>query len=264
MHLAEHLHPFFGVQQRNILGRGHHNGPRHRYLLRQGQLDITGSRRHIHDQIIQILPQGLLQQLLQGTAGHGPPPHHGRVFGGEITHGVGLQAQSRHRHKELILLYPGAGTRRHTQHQGLARAINIRIQNTHPCPIRRQGQRQVDRGSGLTHPAFAGGHGNNILYLAHPFKGFALGRFYRPVQGQLQGIAQGGKQRRQRSLQRRLCQLNGIAETQCNLEHVTGDHNLLHLNHLVKWLQRNRIDVFRQYLVNLVVQGLAHSPYSRS
>ena len=56
----KHDDAFFSVDQRDVLRRGDHHSPRDRNVLRQSQLNVTGTRRHIQHEVIQIRPQRLL------------------------------------------------------------------------------------------------------------------------------------------------------------------------------------------------------------
>ncbi|MNE38317.1 hypothetical protein D3C80_1322110 [compost metagenome] len=92
--LLKHDDAFFGVDQRDILRRGHDNSPRNRNVLRQRQLNVSSARRHIQYQIIEIRPQGFLQHLQQRFAGHRAAPHHRVIIGDEIADGIGRQSVS--------------------------------------------------------------------------------------------------------------------------------------------------------------------------
>ncbi len=87
----KHHDAFFGVDQRDILRRGDNNRPGDGDVLRQRQLDITSTRRHIQHQIIQIRPQCLLQHLHQRFAGHWTTPDHRIVISHQITDGIRCQ-----------------------------------------------------------------------------------------------------------------------------------------------------------------------------
>ena len=74
---------------------------------------------------------------------------------------------SEHRQQILAALLFRPHVRRNTQHQLLARPIDIRVQQTDPFAQRLERQGQVYRGGGLAHTALAGGHGNNMFDLVH-------------------------------------------------------------------------------------------------
>ncbi|MNG28818.1 hypothetical protein D3C84_1141330 [compost metagenome] len=61
--LAEHFHALARVQQCQVLWRGDDDRTGHRHFLRQGQLDVASAWWHVDDQVIQIAPRGLRDQL---------------------------------------------------------------------------------------------------------------------------------------------------------------------------------------------------------
>jgi hypothetical protein len=79
-HLLKHLDALFGVQQRNVLRRGDDHGAGHGHALAQRELDVAGAGGHVDDQVVQVFPVGLAQQLLQRLRGHGAAPDHGFVL----------------------------------------------------------------------------------------------------------------------------------------------------------------------------------------
>jgi hypothetical protein len=69
-----------GVEQGDVLRRGHDHRAGDRHPLAQRQLDVAGARRHVDDQVVQVLPVGLAQQLVQRLGGHRAAPDHGLVL----------------------------------------------------------------------------------------------------------------------------------------------------------------------------------------
>ena len=57
------------------------------------------------------------------------------------------------------------GSAGQAHHHGLAGAINICIQQAHTGALGSQRQRQIGRGGGLAHAAFARRHGNDVFHL---------------------------------------------------------------------------------------------------
>ena len=167
VHLAKHLYAFLGVHQGDVLGSGHNDSPRHGGLLRQGELDVTGTGGHVDNEVIQLPPKGLLQHLPQGAARHGAAPDHGGALGDEVAHGHGLEPVGLHRQQVLPVLLVGPHALGNPQHQLLAGAVDVGIEQPHPAAPGQQGQRQVDRGGGLADPALARGYGDDVLDLVH-------------------------------------------------------------------------------------------------
>src|SRR3569832_510752 len=61
LYLFEHLETLAGVQQGDVLRRGDDDRAAHRDALRERELNITGARRQIHHEIVQVVPMGLVQ-----------------------------------------------------------------------------------------------------------------------------------------------------------------------------------------------------------
>ncbi len=165
--LAEHFDPLLGIQQGYVLGRGDNHRTRHCRLLRQGQLDIAGSRRHVDHQKIQLTPQGLLQHLHQGAARHGSAPDHRCPLAGQIPHGHGFQAMGHYRQQPLAILLLGLGTLGNAEHALLAGSVDIGIEQADAGTEGLQGEGEVDRGGRFADPALAGGDGDDVLDLVH-------------------------------------------------------------------------------------------------
>jgi hypothetical protein len=166
IHLLEHLQALARVDQRDVLWRGDDHGAGHRHLLRQRQLDVAGARRHVDDQVIEIAPVGLAEQLVERLGHHRTAPDHRRL---DIDHeadrhrlqAVGLQRLHALAVVRLRLLAGQA------QHLRLRRAIDVGIQNTDTGAFLGQRQGQIDRRRALADAALAGGHGNDVLDARH-------------------------------------------------------------------------------------------------
>ena len=163
LHLLEHHDAFFGVDQRDILRRGDHDGAGDRNVLRQRQLDITGARRHVQHQIIEVRPHCLLQHLQQRFAGHRAAPDHCVIVRDQVTNGVGRQTV-RHDRRHVGAVRRSWTLVFSTQHVRNGRAINIRIQNADFRPFCRQRKRQVHGGRRFTHPTLARTDGDDVLH----------------------------------------------------------------------------------------------------
>src|SRR5713226_2161114 len=62
----EHLEALACVDERDVLGRGDDHHPGDRHFLRERELDVTGAGRHVDDEVIDVLPAGVLEELLEG------------------------------------------------------------------------------------------------------------------------------------------------------------------------------------------------------
>ena len=79
----EHSQGLGHVGESHLLRRCHQHGARERDGLRQRQLRIRGSGRQVHDQVVEITPFHVPQELLYGAAHQRPPPHHRLALGQE-------------------------------------------------------------------------------------------------------------------------------------------------------------------------------------
>ena len=57
----EHAQAFAGVEQGDVLRGGDDDGAGDRHFLRQGELNVAGAGGHVDDQIVQIVPAGVIQ-----------------------------------------------------------------------------------------------------------------------------------------------------------------------------------------------------------
>ena len=78
-HFLEHLEPLARIDQRDVLRRRDDHRAGHRHFLRERQLDVSGAWRHVDDEIVQLAPVGILEQLLERLRHHRSPPHHRRI-----------------------------------------------------------------------------------------------------------------------------------------------------------------------------------------
>src|SRR5690554_8066175 len=74
---AEHFDAFFAVQQGDVLGGSDDDGADDRDFLGQGELDVAGAGGHVDDEVVEFVPEGLLEQLHDDAADHGAAPDHG-------------------------------------------------------------------------------------------------------------------------------------------------------------------------------------------
>ena len=163
--LLEHAQALARVQQGDVLRRGDDDGAGQRHALAQRERDVAGARRHVDQQVVQIPPVGLVEQLIQGLGGHRPAPDHGLV-------GFDQEADAHHLHTVVLHRLDGLavgtlGAAGDTHHHGLAGAVDVGIQDAHAGAFGGQGQRQVDGRGALAHAALARSHGNDAVSYTH-------------------------------------------------------------------------------------------------
>ena len=99
--LLEHLQSLHGIDQRDVLRSRDDDGTSHRHLLRERQLDVASARRHVDHEVVEVLPVGLTQQLLQRLRHHRAAPHHRLV-------GIDQQTDRAHLYAVVFLRFERA------------------------------------------------------------------------------------------------------------------------------------------------------------
>ena len=125
MDLLEHIDRFTHVGHRDFLGRRHQHSALNRHQLRQAQLRIARSRRHIDDQVIKLSPIDVIKKLAYRGMEHRATPDHRAIPRVEETerHDFYPVRQVWHQHLSVNLrLVVNA------YHNRYVRAINIRIE----------------------------------------------------------------------------------------------------------------------------------------
>ena len=102
--LLEHLETLPCVEQRDVLRRRNDDGARDRDLLRQRQLGVTGTRRQVDHQVVEFVPVGVVEQLLQRLSHHRSAPNHRRFFVDQKADRHRLQVVAHHRFKRVAVL----------------------------------------------------------------------------------------------------------------------------------------------------------------
>ena len=161
-HLLEHRDALACIQQGNVLRRGHDHRAGNGHALTQGELDIARTGRHVHHQVVHVLPVGLAQQLFQRLRRHGAAPDHGLVRVHEKADGHDLHTMVDQRLHGLAVQAVGPAVNAH--HHGLAGAVDIGVQQAHGRAFGGQRQRKIRGGGALAHPALARGHGHDVLH----------------------------------------------------------------------------------------------------
>ena len=171
LQLLEHLEPFARIDEAHVLRRRHDNHPRHAHHLGHRKLRITGTRRQIDDEIVQLSPLNISGKLADELVHHRTSPDDRTVGIREKAHRDHLHSMTLER-QDLIVL-PHLGLALDAKHHRHARAEYIRIDQADSCPGGLQREGQVDRGRRLSDPALAAGHRDNIL---HPGQRRTAGR----------------------------------------------------------------------------------------
>ena len=95
--LRKHRDGPVGVNQREVLRRGDDDRAIWFHLLRECQLNVPGSRRHVDHQHIQITPVGQVDQLGEGRRRHRAAPDNRLPRFGHHAHRQGFESPGLHR-----------------------------------------------------------------------------------------------------------------------------------------------------------------------
>ena len=73
--LLEHRDALDDIDDRDLLRRGHHHRARDRDQLRQRELDVAGARRQVADEVVEVAPVDVAEELLEQAVDHRAAPH---------------------------------------------------------------------------------------------------------------------------------------------------------------------------------------------
>ena len=163
--LLEHLEALARIDQRDVLRRGHDHRAGHRHLLRERQLDVAGAGRHVDDEVVDLAPVRVLQQLLERLRDHRAAPDHRRVLVDHEADRHRLHAVRLHRLERLAVV--GLRAAGDAEHRRLRRPVDVGVEDADGGAFRRQREREVHRGGGLAHAALAARHGDDVLHAGH-------------------------------------------------------------------------------------------------
>src|SRR5687768_16893954 len=75
LRLSKHRNPFFSICKRNILRSSNDDRTRNRNDLHQRQMDISCSRWHINNEVIELIPKHFRHKLPDRTTRHRASPY---------------------------------------------------------------------------------------------------------------------------------------------------------------------------------------------
>ena len=134
-------------------------------------MNVTGSRRSIYYEIIQITPIGICQQLLQGRRCHTAPPKSCCIRINKESYAEKLYSIFFYWFYQLstFFLYCIRTFLFHIKHLGHRRAKNICIQQANLIAKACQRYCQIGRHGTFSHTTFSATDSNNILDLWKKF-----------------------------------------------------------------------------------------------
>ena len=137
MLVEEHPHALDGICQGYLLGCRDDECARQTERLHQRQMDITRPWRQVDEQIVQLPPVRLCEELLEGVARHATAPEHGALLVDEEADREHAHAEALDRCDELLsvdVLEDGALVFA-AEHLRLRRAEDISIQQPDLIPF---------------------------------------------------------------------------------------------------------------------------------
>ena len=90
--LRKHAQRLARVFQAHVAGRGNHHRAGERHRLHQRDDHVAGARRQIDNEVIELAPVHLLQELPDDLVQHGPAHHQRLVAGRDVADGDRLEA----------------------------------------------------------------------------------------------------------------------------------------------------------------------------
>ena len=156
---------------------------------RQGHLDVARPRGHVDEEVVEVAPADVGQELLDRLGQHQPPPHEGHALVvDEEAHRDDLERAGRpvgpkRRQRHLVGVDLPLGPTQagvDAQHPGHGEAPDVGVEDADGVPPGGQGGGQVDRDRGLADPALPAGHGQDPggerdLGLRRPLGGLLAG-----------------------------------------------------------------------------------------
>ena len=190
-------------------------------------MDVAGSGRQVDDQVVDVAPVGVPQELLERLRHHRAPPDHGSVDVDEKPDRHRLHAVGLERFERLAVL--GFGPAGDAKHGRLRGPIDIRVEHAHLRALGGERQREVHRRRRLADAAFAAGNRDDVLDARYQFDA-ALNRMRRDLVTDVDRDLARAWQRREllgdEFAQRLVLAARGISEHQLDRDVVAVDLHL--------------------------------------
>ena len=162
MHHVCHLHRLGHDHGHQILGGGDDDDAIHRNALEHRQGHVAGSGRHIHEQIVHILPDHVGPELLHRARDDRAAPDHrvGGVIQQQVD-GHDLDAGTGQGRVEAVFI--GTLALGDAEGCGGGGAGDVRVQDAHTLALPGHAYRQQGGDGGLAHAALAGDHRDDLF-----------------------------------------------------------------------------------------------------
>ena len=128
--LSKHGNTPNHIKKGDILRRRNNNSACKRHFLGQGKLNITGSRREVHQEVIKLTPFYISKKLINCLHHHRSAPDQGGVLRNHKSYGHKTHTVFFYRDQFLALYLRLFRNPHHYRDTG---TINIRIEQPDPC-----------------------------------------------------------------------------------------------------------------------------------
>ena len=135
--------------------------------LQKGQMNVGSAWRSVEDEIVELAPVGISNELFQGIGSHSTSPKRSCFGRYEETNGEQLDTIGLDGFDELTSVYLNSIRTGilHVEHLGHGRTKDIGIKQTNLVAQASKGDGQIGRNSALAHATFSRADSNNILHL---------------------------------------------------------------------------------------------------
>ena len=140
------------------LRRRHQHGLRARQQLGQTDRDVAGARRHVDQQVVELAPVHVGEELLERLVQHRAAPHDGAVLLHEEADRDALHVVRDGRHDHAV---DGHRPLLDAQHARDGEAVDVGVDDADLVALVAQREREVDGQRRLADAALAGGDGDD-------------------------------------------------------------------------------------------------------
>ena len=174
VHPLEHRQRLPHVRESDVLRRRDEDRAGDGNRLRERQLGVRGAGWQIHDEVVEVAPVHVTEELLDRPADEGSAPDDGLAVGHEEGDRDDLDPVPR----ERLDLPRGCRLRRplHPQHLRDVRAGDVRVEEPDGGPVQGERGRQVDADRALADAALARRHGDDVLHARDELRRLRRGR----------------------------------------------------------------------------------------
>jgi len=162
VHLVEHRLAADDVGEGHVLGGGHQHRSDRLDLLGERELHVAGSRGEVDDEVVEVAPVHVAEELVDGAMDHGAAPDHRRRVVDEVPDGHRLQPSDVERLDRPPVAALGAVA--NSQHRWQGRSVDVGVEEPGARSVLDEGAGDVGRHRGLPHPPLARGDQEGVLH----------------------------------------------------------------------------------------------------